>query len=72
MRCHLFDHEQRFDVDPLYERTDAEAAHEAVSVHDRDEFEQAPYSDEPSMEELRNLDMFDSVRAAPPDPTGEL
>ena len=34
-----------------------------------DEFEQEPCSDEPFMEELRNLDIFDSVRVVPPDPT---
>ena len=39
----------------------------AVRCHPK----QVPYSDEPFMEELRGMDLFDSVRAAPPDPTGE-
>ena len=33
--------------------------------------EEAPYSDEPFMEELRGMDFFNSVRAAPSDLTGE-
>ena len=66
---HRFDKEAQLDVDPLHERTDAEVADEEFCVRDRDEVEQAPYSDEPFMEELRHLDMFTSVRAAPPDAT---
>ena len=29
------------------------------------------YADEPFMEELAGLDMFNGIRAAPPDPTGK-
>ena len=37
----------------------------------RDEGEHDEYADEPFMEELAGQDMFDSIRAAPPDPKGE-
>ena len=37
----------------------------------REKGEHEPSIDEPFMEELAGLDMFDSVRAAPPDPKGE-
>ena len=37
----------------------------------RDEREHDAYDDEPFMEELASLDMFESIRAAPPDPKGE-
>ena len=37
----------------------------------RDVGEHDAYDDEPFMEELAGLDMFDSIRAAPPDPKGE-
>ena len=47
MRFHLYNSEDKLDVAPLYERTDAEKADEQFCVHDRDEFEQQPYSDEP-------------------------
>ena len=39
-------------------------------VHERDEQEYEAYDDEPFMEELAGLDMFDSIRAAPQDPSG--
>ena len=41
------------------------------AVDERAADEEVPYSDEPFMEELRGLGLFNSVRAAPPDPTGE-
>ena len=37
----------------------------------RDESEHDEYADEPFMEERAGLDMFDSIRAAPPDPKDE-
>ena len=40
-----------------------------VAMHDVGEH--YDYADEPFMEELAGLDMCDSIRAAPPDPTGE-
>ena len=68
MRMHLR-HEH---VPPeLYDRADTEAASDAFAVDERAADEEGPYFDEPCMEELRGIDMFDSVRAAPPDPTGE-
>lgn len=49
MRFHMYYSEDMLDVDPLYERIDAEAADEQFCVHDRDESEKQPYSDEPFM-----------------------
>ena len=40
-----------------------------VAVHDVREHD--AYDDEPFMEELAGLDMFDSIQAVPPDPKGE-
>ena len=37
----------------------------------RDVREHDAYDDEPFMEELAGLDMFDSIQATPPDPKGE-
>ena len=70
MLFHLYYAEDTRKVDPLHERTDAEATDEKLCVHDCDELEQQPYSDEPFMEELKNLELFDSVRAGPLDPPG--
>ena len=47
-----------------------EAPGTRFAVQERDVHEQPAYSDEPFMEELTSLDLLDSVRAAPPDPTG--
>ena len=47
-----------------------EEAGTSFAVQERDVNEQPAYSDEPFMEELTSLDLLDSVRAAPPDPTG--
>ena len=52
----------------LYDRAVTEAAGDAFAVDVRVATEQGPYTDEPFMEELRWLDLFDSIRAAPPDP----
>ena len=41
----------------------------AVAMHDVREHD--AYDDEPFIEELAGLDMFDSIREAPPDPKGE-
>ena len=54
----------------LYDRAETEAAGDAFAFDEREADEAVPYSDEPFMEELRGIDLFDSVRAAPPDPTG--
>ena len=70
MRFHLYNSEDKLDVDPLYDRTDAEKADEKFCVHDDDEFWKQPHSDEPFMKKLRNLDLFNSMRTAPPNPTG--
>ena len=55
----------------LYDRAKTEAAGDAFAVDERAADEAVPYSDEPFMEELRGIDLFDSIRAAPPDPTGD-
>ena len=55
----------------LYDKAVTEAAGNAFAVDERVADEEVPYSDEPFMEELTGMDMFNSIRAAPPDPTGE-
>ena len=47
-----------------------EAQGTSFAVQERDVHEQPAYSDEPFIEELTSLDLLDSVRATPPDPTG--
>ena len=55
----------------LYElRTDEETGR-AFDVEIRDVGEHDAYTGEPFVKELAGLDMLDSIRAAPPDPTGE-
>ena len=58
---------------PLYEKGTHkdERMGTVFQVAVRDESEHAAYADEPFMEELADLHMFDSIRAAPPDPKGE-
>ena len=58
---------------PLYEKGthEEERMGNVFQVAMRDEREHDAYDDEPFMEELAGLDMFDSIRAAPPDPKGE-
>ena len=68
MRMHL--HHQHVPPE-LYDRAKTEAAGDAFAVDERAADEALPYFDEPFMEELRGIDLFDSVRAAPQDPTGE-
>ena len=68
MRMHLC-HQ---NVPPeLHDRAETEAAGDAFAVDERAADEAVPYSDEPFMEELQGIDLFDSVRAAPPDTTAE-
>ena len=55
----------------LYDRAVSEDAGDAFAVDERVATEQAPYTDEPFMEELKGLDLFDSIRAALPDPAGD-
>ena len=58
---------------PLYEKGTHEEERMGIvfQVAMCDEREHDAYDDEPFMEELAGLDMFDSIRAAPPDPKGE-
>ena len=58
---------------PLYEKGthEEERMGNVFQVAMRDEREHDAYDDEPFMGELAGLDMFDSIRAAPPDPKGE-
>ena len=66
---------KRSEWGPMYVSRDYEepgtsfAVHER-DVHERDVHEQPAFSDEPFMEELFSLNLLDSVRAVPPDPTG--
>ena len=48
-----------------------EGAGDACAVDERVATEQAPYTDEPFIEEFKGLDSFDSIRAAPPDPADD-
>ena len=68
MRMHM--HHQHAPPE-LYDRAETDAAGDAFAVDERAADEAVPCSDEPFMEELRGIDLFDSVRAAPPDTTGE-
>ena len=68
MRMHLG--HQRVPPE-LDDRAETEAAGDAFAVDERAADWEVPYSDEPFMEEPRGIDLFDSVRTAPPDPTGE-
>ena len=58
---------------PLYEKGthEDERMDTVFNVAVRDESEHDAYADESFMEELVGQDMFDSIRAAPPDPKGE-
>ena len=55
----------------LYDGAGTETAGDAFAVDERAADEEVPYSDEPFMEELWGINLFDSVRAALPHPTGE-
>ena len=68
MRIHL---RHQHAPPELYDRAESEAAGDAFAVDERAAHEAVPYSDEPFMEELRGIDLFDSVKVAPPDPPGE-
>ena len=70
IRMYMSEVMQRPDWNPLYVRRDNEEPGTSIAVHERDVNEQPTYSDEPFMEELTSLDLLDSVRAPPPDPTG--
>ena len=54
-----------------YEKRTDENTGTSFDVEVRDVGEHEAYTDEPFMEELAGLDMFDSIRAARPDPTSE-
>ena len=58
---------------PLYEKGTHEEERMGIVFHVAMcyEREHDAYDDEPFMEELAGLDMFDSIRAAPPNPKGE-
>ena len=55
----------------LYDKAEIEAAGDSFAVDEPGADGAVPYSDKPFMEELRGIHLFDSVRAAPPHPTGE-
>lgn len=71
MRMHL---DAEHYLPSQYDRAVEEETGDAFAVNDRDMGEQVPCLDEAVMEELeggREGDLFDSIRAAPPDPIGE-
>ena len=68
MRMHLA--AEQYSPAQYEQRTDEETG-TAFDVEMHDVGERDAYTDEPFMEELAGLDMFDSIRAAPPYPTGE-
>ena len=68
MRMHL---QHQHAPPELCDRAVTEAAGDTFAIDEGAADEVLPYSDEPFMEELRGIDLFDSVRAASPDPTGE-
>ena len=68
MRMHLGHQQMQPEV---YDRAETEAGGDAFAVDEREADEALPYLDEPFVEELRGIDLIDSVRAAPLDPTGE-
>ena len=70
IRMYMSEVMQRPDRNPQYVSRDYEEPGTSFAVHERDVNEQPAHSDEPFMEELTSLDLLDSVRAAPPDPTG--
>ena len=70
IRMYMSEVMKRPDRNPLYVSCDYEEPGTSFAVHERDVNEQPAYLDEPLMEELTSLDLLDSVRAAPPDPTG--
>ena len=58
MRMHL----RHQHVPPeLYDRAETEGAGDAFAVDERAADEEVPYSDEPFIEEVRGIDLFDSV-----------
>ena len=69
IRMYISDVMQRPDWSPLYVSREYEAPGTSFAVQERDMYEQPAHSDEPFMEELTRLNLLDSVRAAPPDPT---
>ena len=70
MRMHLA--AEHYPPEPHERGTDVEERTGTVfDVAMREVGEHGAYADEPFMEELAGLDKSDSIRAAPPDPTGE-
>ena len=55
----------------LYGRAVTEEAGDAFAVDVRVATEHAPYTDEPFMEELKGLDLFDLIMAATPESAGD-
>ena len=54
-----------------YERVEGEDAGSTLQILDDPYGPEEPYSDDPFIDELKDLDILDSVRAAPPDPTAK-
>ena len=70
IRMYMSDVMQRPKWNPLYVSREYEEPGTSFAVQERDVNEQRAYSDEPLMEELTSLDLLESMRAAPPEPTG--
>ena len=70
IRMYMSDVMQRPKWGPMYVSREYEEPGTSFAVQERDVNEQPTFSDEAFMEEVTSLDLLDSVRAAPPDPTG--
>ena len=70
MRMHLSDMKQHPDCGPMCVSRENEEPRTSFAVHECDVHEQSQYLDEPFMEELKGLDLLNSVLAAPPDAPG--
>ena len=70
LRMYMSDVMKQPEWGPMYVSREYEEPGTRFAVHERDVNEQPAVLDEPFMEELTTLDLLDSVRAAPPAPTG--
>ena len=70
LRMYMSDVMKRPEWGPMHVSREYEEPGTNFAVHERDLNAQPAFSDEPFREELTGLDLLDSVRAAPPDPTG--
>ena len=70
IRMYMSDVMKRPEWGPIYVSHEYEEPGTSFAVQERDVNEQPALSDEPFMDKLTSLDLPDTVRATPPDPTG--